>query len=118
MPQRESPTRRHSASSIRERCGTGLLRRRRRRLRPVSSHRSSMVSPSTRAPRSIVCRSCGARTASAARCPSRRLPRSEEHTSELQSHHDLVCRLLLEKKKKKLIEKTQTKKKTKKKKKK
>src|SRR5437773_9323561 len=28
------------------------------------------------------------------------LARSEEHTSELQSHHDLVCRLLLEKKKK------------------
>src|SRR5438034_7184762 len=28
--------------------------------------------------------------------------RSEEHTSELQSHSDLVCRLLLEKKKKKL----------------
>src|SRR5437773_8212069 len=27
-------------------------------------------------------------------------PRSEEHTSELQSHHDLVCRLLLEKKNK------------------
>src|SRR5437667_6702077 len=27
--------------------------------------------------------------------------RSEEHTSELQSHHDLVCRLLLEKKKQK-----------------
>src|SRR5476649_3107853 len=25
-------------------------------------------------------------------------PRSEEHTSELQSHSDLVCRLLLEKK--------------------
>jgi len=25
--------------------------------------------------------------------------RSEEHTSELQSHHDIVCRLLLEKKK-------------------
>src|SRR6266496_6193610 len=31
-----------------------------------------------------------------------RLPaRSEEHTSELQSRRDLVCRLLLEKKKKK-----------------
>src|SRR5260221_8942383 len=30
------------------------------------------------------------------------LPRSEEHTSELQSHSDLVCRLLLEKKKKNL----------------
>src|SRR5947207_4406136 len=29
--------------------------------------------------------------------------RSEEHTSELQSHSDLVCRLLLEKKKKKKI---------------
>src|SRR5437773_4266455 len=28
------------------------------------------------------------------------IPRSEEHTSELQSHHDLVCRLLLEKKNK------------------
>src|SRR5216683_4580693 len=31
----------------------------------------------------------------------RRCPRSEEHTSELQSRSDLVCRLLLEKKKKK-----------------
>src|SRR5207249_6402056 len=30
----------------------------------------------------------------------RALPRSEEHTSELQSRFDLVCRLLLEKKKK------------------
>src|SRR5947207_11791771 len=29
--------------------------------------------------------------------------RSEEHTSELQSHSDLVCRLLLEKKKNKDI---------------
>src|SRR5438132_14138998 len=33
-------------------------------------------------------------------CQSNR-SRSEEHTSELQSHSDLVCRLLLEKKKKK-----------------
>src|SRR5260221_7370478 len=31
---------------------------------------------------------------------SRSERRSEEHTSELQSHSDLVCRLLLEKKKK------------------
>src|SRR5947207_7630399 len=30
----------------------------------------------------------------------RTVRRSEEHTSELQSHSDLVCRLLLEKKKK------------------
>src|SRR5437667_2995724 len=34
------------------------------------------------------------------RRPAQEEPRSEEHTSELQSHHDLVCRLLLEKKKK------------------
>src|SRR5690349_22178538 len=33
--------------------------------------------------------------------PRRDGPRSEEHTSELQSRRDLVCRLLLEKKKKK-----------------
>src|SRR6266705_4912469 len=38
------------------------------------------------------------------RAPARRSqpehsPRSEEHTSELQSPYDLVCRLLLEKKK-------------------
>src|SRR5438034_7848737 len=30
--------------------------------------------------------------------PTYRRRRSEEHTSELQSHSDLVCRLLLEKK--------------------
>src|SRR5438132_5763951 len=35
-----------------------------------------------------------------------RVDRSEEHTSELQSHSDLVCRLLLEKKKKKKIQHT------------
>src|SRR5437773_1860812 len=32
-------------------------------------------------------------------CAVEKRRRSEEHTSELQSHHDLVCRLLLEKKK-------------------
>src|SRR5947207_13450546 len=32
--------------------------------------------------------------------------RSEEHTSELQSHSDLVCRLLLEKKKKQTTRRT------------
>src|SRR5690242_21089562 len=32
-------------------------------------------------------------------CRPSRGPRSEEHTSELQSHVNLVCRLLLEKKK-------------------
>src|SRR5258706_6061070 len=37
-----------------------------------------------------------------------RVPRSEEHTSELQSLTNLVCRLLLEKKKKKNIMLTRT----------
>src|SRR5712664_4436444 len=39
--------------------------------------------------------------------------RSEEHTSELQSRSDLVCRLLLEKKKKKNISQCMQKKKKK-----
>src|SRR5690349_12065372 len=39
--------------------------------------------------------------ARAALLPRVRPARSEEHTSELQSRRDLVCRLLLEKKKKK-----------------
>src|SRR5260221_12093544 len=38
--------------------------------------------------------------ATIAAIPSMPQGRSEEHTSELQSHSDLVCRLLLEKKKK------------------
>src|SRR5438093_7934463 len=40
------------------------------------------------------------------RATSRSRPRSEEHTSELQSLTNLVCRLLLEKKKKKKKTKT------------
>src|SRR5687768_17807526 len=44
-----------------------------------------------------------------------RPPRSEEHTSELQSRLHLVCRLLLEKKKKKKKKKTTTNKNNKKK---
>src|SRR5438034_6540849 len=39
------------------------------------------------------------RAAMVAGYPTLRSLRSEEHTSELQSHSDLVCRLLLEKKK-------------------
>src|SRR6266498_6158456 len=52
------------------------------------------------------CRACSPpatwRAGRACRCPARRWssPRSEEHTSELQSRPHLVCRLLLEKKKK------------------
>src|SRR5690242_20937471 len=43
------------------------------------------------------------RRAAAGRAGGHRPGRSEEHTSELQSHVKLVCRLLLEKKKKKYI---------------
>src|SRR3712207_7208474 len=44
--------------------------------------------------------SAGSRSPSSPRSPSGRsnTPRSEEHTSELQSRQYLVCRLLLEKK--------------------
>src|SRR5690349_22702897 len=42
------------------------------------------------------CCSAGLASAASSRC---RRSRSEEHTSELQSRRDLVCRLLLEKKK-------------------
>src|SRR6266540_7123769 len=54
---------------------------------PTSSCRRSNSNPFPTGAR------CGSRTS--LRPPTR----SEEHTSELQSHHDLVCRLLLEKKK-------------------
>src|SRR2546421_9083631 len=39
-------------------------------------------------------------TSNLPKCYPSKLNRSEEHTSELQSRSDLVCRLLLEKKKK------------------
>src|SRR5436190_12164978 len=53
---------------------------------------------SNAAPRPLTQSSRSRRVACADRGSSRRR-RSEEHTSELQSHSDLVCRLLLEKKK-------------------
>src|SRR5256886_11905720 len=71
---------------------------------------------STLFPYTTLFRSCGTRDAGAhfevgpgAHCPGPtkiespiivRVGRSEEHTSELQSQSNLVCRLLLEKKKK------------------
>src|SRR2546421_6230054 len=48
--------------------------------------------------RSAGCKPAGAPSSSSAARPES--SRSEEHTSELQSRSDLVCRLLLEKKKK------------------
>src|SRR2546430_12564347 len=71
----------HDALPICEWCGlqTG-------RVRYVSSHIDQLFSVSR-----------------AARRTSRTGTRSEEHTSELQSQSNLVCRLLLEKKKKTTI---------------
>src|SRR2546428_5682386 len=60
------------------------------------SHRGSLCRCRARARR----RSRRTTEPAAARAPHRPGPgRSEEHTSELQSRSDLVCRLLLEKKK-------------------
>src|SRR6266576_4549053 len=56
----------------------------------------STLFPYTTLFRSPPPRGCG--PAARPRPPAAR-PRSEEHTSELQSRRDLVCRLLLEKKK-------------------
>src|SRR6266536_5627797 len=61
---------------------------------------SACPTPRSATSRSCSCRRCGPappRTCSTWSPPT--APRSEEHTSELQSRVDLVCRLLLEKKK-------------------
>src|SRR2546430_8319449 len=54
--------------------------------------RSRLISTLARAPRAA------ASASKPATCKSERMDRSEEHTSELQSQSNLVCRLLLEKK--------------------
>src|SRR5437773_11514669 len=61
---------------------------------PISRSRSAWVNPLTKASNRVSCSFQRSLRLAAS------LNRSEEHTSELQSHHDLVCRLLLEKKKK------------------
>src|SRR5882762_5426602 len=87
---RQRPRRRPPSSTGRPRPRTGALAR------------SRAAVPSGRAP-------AGNRGAArsgrggARRGRRRARPRSEEHTSELQSHLNLVCRLLLEKKKKKFL---------------
>src|SRR5690349_22765439 len=69
---------------------TTLFRSPKRRTKTHSCARARPIPRTPRARRT-------SRPAGAAR------KRSEEHTSELQSRRDLVCRLLLEKKKKKQI---------------
>src|ERR1039457_7421632 len=58
----------------------------------------STLFPYTTLFRSVSCRPVASRAGSAC-CPQASPHRSEEHTSELQSPCNLVCRLLLEKKK-------------------
>src|SRR5439155_18641726 len=89
-----------AALPLSARRNSGSVRSRRRprltaaRLRLASSRRS--LAP--RLGRVGTRGRCGGATASLSRAASR--ARSEEHTSELQSRGQLVCRLLLEKKKK------------------
>src|SRR5690606_40422462 len=67
------------------------------------SSKPSAPSSSTRAPAAASSRELRSPTpplSSPRQCPLFSLSRSEEHTSELQSRENLVCRLLLEKKKK------------------
>src|SRR5207253_6667529 len=65
------------------------------RERPVSLSVMILTERTVRLSPSISCLICASVVSKG------RLPRSEEHTSELQSRGHLVCRLLLEKKKKK-----------------
>src|SRR2546427_13083512 len=63
--------------------------------------RPAVSAISTEVPRALpACSASNATEAASAFCPWA-TTRSEEHTSELQSQSNLVCRLLLEKKKKK-----------------
>src|SRR5699024_11890155 len=67
-------------------------------LQPMSAGTTATRSASSITPVSIVVFGNSLHTRESTRSRSRRF-RSEEHTSELQSRFDLVCRLLLEKKK-------------------
>src|SRR5690625_6052150 len=60
--------------------------------------RSSPTSPTPSSPRPTPWTAARARSPSSPPQESEQHPRSEEHTSELQSRGHLVCRLLLEKK--------------------
>src|SRR5438132_6649304 len=73
-----------------------------RSMQPLASSptSSTRITRGPRAERSLNTGSRKKQCRDAGRPRNSRLWRSEEHTSELQSHSDLVCRLLLEKKKK------------------
>src|SRR6266480_6067567 len=95
-PPRSPPGARGRPASARSRAGN--------RCTPCHSRpRRDRPCPRGSPPRRRNCQRCRPATPAS---PFRRFParsRSEEHTSELQSHVNLVCRLLLEKKKKTFI---------------
>src|SRR5260370_28251102 len=67
--------------------------------RSVCDLRKMVAQLATEAPTRISMTSCTTQLACSTRLSMDMSWRSEEHTSELQSHLNLVCRLLLEKKK-------------------
>src|SRR5436190_16836119 len=69
---------------------------------PLSLHDALPIS-TFRSRRASRCRSTSASSSGSTSAPTGPSTRSEEHTSELQSHSDLVCRLLLEKKKNRCV---------------
>src|SRR5438094_5747548 len=89
--------------TAREKLGSGVRRAKNRRLSPAFLERRC-CQETDRWPRSAFEAAQGpvyARTSRVRELKHFTGKRSEEHTSELQSPYDLVCRLLLEKKKKK-----------------
>src|SRR5207249_5475646 len=79
-----------------------------RGLGPLTAPSISAASSTVRATGPVTCRVSHTQSLGPWPAPSRTRRRSEEHTSELQSRFDLVCRLLLEKKKKKRAKNTTT----------
>src|SRR2546427_5632186 len=82
-----------SGARVQIRCSQATLRQQPRSCQPPATRgacpgEQSSSAPQLRTVTGMVCWTCGRR--------------SEEHTSELQSQSNLVCRLLLEKKKMKL----------------
>src|SRR5215204_2074371 len=97
-------------SVVRSREATGRALSYESRAGPAPSRSWAVASPRPGGPLAAAQRSTSCSSASITPAP---WARSEEHTSELQSHSDLVCRLLLEKKKKEHLHLLFKKKKTK-----
>src|SRR5699024_4583860 len=92
------------SGELRAATASRISRSRRLAIRLVSSRVVKSATPTpffvSGAIQSVSSKGSVVRSCSAAPRAAGRALRSEEHTSELQSRFDLVCRLLLEKKKK------------------